>query len=139
MASDPLVNGSVSAPTTIRLIEELHEMRAASRLGGGTARIERQHASRKLTARERLDVRLQPGSSGAMPRVSAIMGPCAGGAVYSQALTDFIVMVKETSNMFVTGPNVIKAVTHEDVTFEDLGGAMAHNARSGVAHFATDN
>src|SRR5438094_8144892 len=62
MASDPLVNGSVSAPTTIRLIEELHEMRAASRLGGGTARIERQHASRKLTARERLDVLLDPGS-----------------------------------------------------------------------------
>jgi acetyl-CoA carboxylase carboxyltransferase component len=245
MPSDPPVNGLVSAPTATQLLEQLHEMRAASRLGGGIERIERQHASRKLTARERLDVLLDPASfneidafvthrstdfglaeqktlgdgvvtgwgkidgrtvfvfaqdftvfggtvsethaakickimdlamkngapvvglcegggariqegvvslggyadiflrntlaSGVIPQISAIMGPCAGGAVYSPALTDFIVMVKETSNMFVTGPNVIKAVTHEDVTFEELGGAMAHNAKSGVAHFATDN
>ncbi|MER3398466.1 MAG: methylmalonyl-CoA carboxyltransferase [Chloroflexota bacterium] len=78
-------------------------------------------------------------ASGVIPQISAIMGPCAGGAVYSPALTDFIIMVKNTSYMFVTGPNVVKAVTHEDVTFEELGGAMVHNAVSGVAHFAADN
>src|SRR5947208_15098065 len=78
-------------------------------------------------------------ASGVIPQISAILGPCAGGAVYSPALTDFIVMVKETSNMFITGPSVIKAVTHEDVTFEELGGAWAHSTKSGVAHFATDN
>ena len=77
-------------------------------------------------------------SSGVVPQISAIMGPCAGGAVYSPAITDFIFMVKETSNMFITGPDVIKTVTHEDVTKEDLGGAMTHNAKSGVAHFAAD-
>ncbi len=76
-------------------------------------------------------------ASGVVPQVSAVMGPCAGGAVYSPAITDFIVMVEETSHMFVTGPNVIKAVTNEEVSFEDLGGAMTHNVRSGVAHFAT--
>lgn len=78
-------------------------------------------------------------ASGVIPQISAIMGPCAGGAVYSPALTDFTVMVKDTSYMFVTGPDVVKTVTHEDVTFEQLGGAMVHNERSGVAHFATDN
>ena len=78
-------------------------------------------------------------SSGVIPQFSAIMGPCAGGAVYSPALTDFIIMVKETSHMFLTGPNVIKTVTHEDVTSEQLGGALTHNTRSGVAHFATEN
>ncbi len=78
-------------------------------------------------------------SSGVVPQISAIMGPCAGGAVYSPALTDFIFMVKNTSHMFVTGPDVVKAVTHEDVSFEDLGGAMIHNSKSGVAHFATDS
>lgn len=78
-------------------------------------------------------------ASGVVPQISAIMGPCAGGAVYSPALTDFTVMVKDTSHMFVTGPDVVKTVTHEDVTFEQLGGAMVHNERSGVAHFATDN
>jgi propionyl-CoA carboxylase beta chain len=67
------------------------------------------------------------------------MGPCAGGAVYSPAITDFVVMVKHTSHMFVTGPDVIKAVTHEQVTKEELGGAMTHNERSGVAHFAVDD
>ena len=67
------------------------------------------------------------------------MGPCAGGAVYSPALTDFIFMVKDTSHMFITGPEVVKAVTHEDVTFEELGGAVAHNSISGVAHFAADD
>jgi propionyl-CoA carboxylase beta chain len=75
-------------------------------------------------------------ASGVVPQISAIMGPCAGGAVYSPAITDFIFMVEETSYMFVTGPNVLKAVTHEDVTFEQLGGAKVHNDTSGVAHFS---
>src|SRR5689334_4129226 len=74
-------------------------------------------------------------TSGVVPQISAVMGPCAGGAVYSPAITDFTFMVDKTSYMFVTGPDVIKTVTHEDVTKEDLGGAMTHNARSGVAHF----
>ena len=78
-------------------------------------------------------------ASGVVPQISAIMGPCAGGAVYSPAITDFIVMVKQTSYMFVTGPDVIKTVTHEDVTKEALGGAMTHNEKSGVAHFAVED
>lgn len=77
-------------------------------------------------------------ASGVVPQISLILGPCAGGAVYSPAITDFIVMTKETSFMFVTGPDVIKTVTHEDVTKADLGGAVPHNVKSGVAHFATD-
>jgi propionyl-CoA carboxylase beta chain len=78
-------------------------------------------------------------ASGVVPQISAIMGPCAGGAVYSPAMTDFILMVKKTSFMHITGPDVIKAVTREEVTSEDLGGAMVHNAKSGVAHFAAEN
>jgi propionyl-CoA carboxylase beta chain len=78
-------------------------------------------------------------ASGVIPQISAIMGPCAGGAVYSPAITDFTIMVKDTSYMFVTGPDVIRAVTHEQVTKEELGGAMTHNEKSGVAHFAVDN
>ena len=78
-------------------------------------------------------------ASGVVPQISAILGPCAGGAVYSPAITDFIVMVKRTSYMFVTGPDVIKTVTHEDVSKEDLGGAMTHNEKSGVAHFAVED
>ncbi len=78
-------------------------------------------------------------ASGVVPQISAIMGPCAGGAVYSPAITDFIFMVQETSFMFVTGPNVVKTVTHEEVSSEDLGGASAHSTKSGVAHFSTDN
>lgn len=78
-------------------------------------------------------------ASGVIPQISAIMGPCAGGAVYSPAMTDFIIMNKETSNMFITGPDVIKAVTREEVTMEELGGAEAHNTLSGVAHFAAEN
>jgi propionyl-CoA carboxylase beta chain len=78
-------------------------------------------------------------ASGVVPQISAIMGPCAGGAVYSPAITDFTIMVKQTSYMFVTGPDVIRTVTHEQVTKEELGGAMTHNERSGVAHFAVDN
>ena len=78
-------------------------------------------------------------ASGVVPQISAIMGPCAGGAVYSPAITDFNVMVRQTSYMFVTGPDVIKTVTHEEVSKEELGGAMTHNERSGVAHFAVDD
>jgi propionyl-CoA carboxylase beta chain len=78
-------------------------------------------------------------SSGVVPQFSVIMGPCAGGAVYSPAMTDFIVMVKETSHMFITGPEVIKTVTHEDITKEELGGAKAHASKSGVAHFAAED
>src|SRR5246500_1114913 len=78
-------------------------------------------------------------SSGVIPQISLIMGPCAGGAVYSPAITDFIFMVKETSHMFITGPDVIKTVTGEEVGFEELGGAMSHNSKSGVAHFASDD
>src|SRR5947207_1988284 len=77
--------------------------------------------------------------SGVIPQISLIMGPCAGGAVYSPAMTDFIFMVKETSHMFITGPEVIKTVTGEEVEFEELGGAMTHNSKSGVAHFAADS
>jgi propionyl-CoA carboxylase beta chain len=78
-------------------------------------------------------------ASGVIPQISCIMGPCAGGAVYSPAITDFNIMVKDTSYMFITGPDVIKTVTHEDVTKDELGGAMTHNAKSGVAHFAAED
>jgi propionyl-CoA carboxylase beta chain len=78
-------------------------------------------------------------ASGVVPQISCIMGPCAGGAVYSPAITDFNVMVKDTSYMFITGPDVIKTVTHEDVTKDELGGAMTHNRVSGVAHFVADS
>jgi propionyl-CoA carboxylase beta chain len=78
-------------------------------------------------------------ASGVVPQISAIMGPCAGGAVYSPAITDFTVMVRDTSYMFVTGPDVVRTVTHEEVTKEQLGGAMTHNKTSGVAHFAVDD
>ena len=78
-------------------------------------------------------------ASGVVPQLSLILGPCAGGAVYSPALTDFIVMVKDTSFMFLTGPDVIKTVTHEEVTMEELGGALTHNRQSGVAHFAAED
>jgi len=77
--------------------------------------------------------------SGVVPQISAVMGPCAGGAVYSPALTDFIFMVEETSYMFITGPDVVRAVTHEDVSFDGLGGARIHAEKSGVAHFLTDS
>ncbi len=78
-------------------------------------------------------------ASGVIPQISAILGPCAGGAVYSPALTDFIIMTRESSYMFVTGPDVIKAVTHEEVSKEELGGAMTHNSKSGVAHLIGEN
>jgi acetyl-CoA carboxylase carboxyltransferase component len=76
-------------------------------------------------------------ASGVIPQISAILGPCAGGAVYSPAITDFMYMVRGTSYMFVTGPNVVKTVTHEDVTMDQLGGADTHGSTSGVSHFAT--
>ncbi len=226
-------------------IAKLREMREQAKLGGGQARIERQHAKGKLTARERIERLLDPGTfreldpfvthrtvgfgieeqkylgdsvvtgwgridgrlvyifsqdftvfggslgevhaekvckvmdlaikngapiiglndsggariqegvvslaayayvflrnvlaSGVVPQISAIMGPCAGGAVYSPAMTDFILMVKGTSFMHITGPEVIKAVTREEVTSEELGGAMVHNSKSGVAHFAAED
>lgn len=78
-------------------------------------------------------------ASGVIPQISAIMGPCAGGAVYSPAITDFILMVENTSYMFVTGPNVVKTVTHEEVSSEELGGASTHSTKSGVTHFACAN
>lgn len=226
-------------------VQRLQDMRVASKQGGGEKRIQRQHDKGKLTARERLDVLLDPNSfheidafvthrssafgledqkvlgdgvvtgsgtingrpvyvysqdftvfggslsethaekickimdlalknghpviglndsggariqegvsslggyaevfwrnsmaSGVIPQISAIMGPCAGGAVYSPALTDFIYMVQDSSYMFVTGPNVVKTVTHEEVSSEELGGASTHTQKSGVAHFATPN
>ncbi|MFP3867629.1 MAG: acyl-CoA carboxylase subunit beta [Desulfobacteraceae bacterium] len=78
-------------------------------------------------------------ASGVIPQISGIMGPCAGGAVYSPAMTDFVFMVKNSSYMFITGPDVIKSVTGEEITFEELGGAMSHNVKSGVAHFAAES
>tara|TARA_B100001029_G_scaffold179232_1_gene188033 strand:+ start:4626 stop:5834 length:1209 start_codon:yes stop_codon:yes gene_type:complete len=78
-------------------------------------------------------------ASGVIPQISAILGPCAGGAVYSPAITDFIFMAKNTSHMFVTGPNVVKTVTHEEISMEDLGGADTHSSRSGVSHFSCEN
>jgi acetyl-CoA carboxylase carboxyltransferase component len=231
--------------TTDPRIQKLHDMRAEAKLGGGQERIDRQHAKGKLTARERVERLLDPGTfreldmfvthrtlgfgieeqkylsdsvvtgwgkvdgrlvyvfsqdftvfggslgevhaekvckimdlamkngapivglndsggariqegvvslaayayvflrnvlaSGVVPQISAIMGPCAGGAVYSPAMTDFILMVKNTSFMHITGPDVIKAVTREEVTSEELGGAMVHNSKSGVAHFAAED
>jgi propionyl-CoA carboxylase beta chain len=77
--------------------------------------------------------------SGVIPQISLVLGPCAGGAVYSPAMTDFVFMVKDTSHMFITGPDVIRAVTGENTSFEALGGAISHNQRSGVAHFASDS
>src|SRR5947199_120680 len=125
----------------------------------GSARaVEKQHARGKKTARERIDMLLDPGgariqegvvslglygeifmrnvrASGVIPQISLVMGPCAGGAVYSPALTDLTVMVDQTSHMFITGPDVIKTVTGEDVGFEELGGARTHNTTPGNAHY----
>jgi acetyl-CoA carboxylase carboxyltransferase component len=237
-----LVNTS---PSSQARVEQLREMRRLARLGGGQDRIDRQHASNKLTAHERVHLLLDQGSfqeldpfvmhrstdfgidrqripgdgvvtgfgrvngrlvfvfsqdftvmggslseshggkickimdmalkngapviglcdsggariqegvpalagyseiflrntlaSGVVPQITAVMGPCAGGAVYSPALTDFCVMVRETANMYITGPDIIKAVTHEDVTHEQLGGASVHTTKTGVAHFSAEN
>jgi acetyl-CoA carboxylase carboxyltransferase component len=244
-ASEPEQMGGAEGETTAAKLERLRALREQAALGGGPKRIEQQHAKGKLTARERLELLLDPGSfeetdafvthratefglaeqkylgdgvvtgygridgrtvcvfsqdftvfggslsetygekickimdsavkigapviglndsggariqegvaslgayaeiflrnvmaSGVVPQLSAIMGPCAGGAVYSPAMTDFIFMVDSTSHMFVTGPNVVKTVTHEEVDFEQLGGAAVHNATSGVAHFLAEN
>jgi acetyl-CoA carboxylase carboxyltransferase component len=239
----PVDDEQTTAETTADKLARLLAMRREALLGGGQERIDRQHRAGKLTARERLDLLLDPGTfqeldalvvhrasdpdlahylgdgvvtgvgrvdgrpvavfsqdftvfggslseaygekicklmdlamksglpivglndsggariqegvvslgayaeiflrntlaSGVVPQISAIMGPCAGGAVYSPAITDFTFMVKDTSFMFVTGPDVVRAVTHEVVDFEELGGAMSHNSRSGVAHFALDD
>ena len=105
-------------------------------LDSGGARI--QEGVRSLAAYGELFVR-NVMASGVIPQISVQMGPCAGGAVYSPALTDFIIMTRQTGFMFITGPDVIKAVTGEDVDFDTLGGAVAHNVRSGVAHFAADD
>ncbi len=105
-------------------------------LDSGGARI--QEGVRSLAAYGELFVR-NVMASGVVPQISVQMGPCAGGAVYSPALTDFVVMVRKTSYMFITGPDVIKAVTGEHVDFDTLGGAVAHNVQSGVAHFAADD
>jgi acetyl-CoA carboxylase carboxyltransferase component len=243
MASE--TDHGTDAETTQAKIEHLRELRGQARLGGGEARIRSQHAKGKLTARERLDLLLDPGSfveidqfvshhstsfgldtehyygdgvvtgyghidgrlvyvfsqdftvfggslsethgekickvmdlalkngapiiglndsggariqegvvslgayaeiflrnvlaSGVIPQISAVMGPCAGGAVYSPAMTDFTFMVQGTSFMFVTGPDVVRTVTHEVVDFEGLGGAGVHSSTSGVAHFASDD
>ena len=240
-----LINAKTSMSTTEAKFKELNLKLEASRLGGGDERIKRQHDAGKLTAHERVDLLLDPGSfveidslvvhrcqdfgmeksrvpgdgvvcgygavdgrltyvfaqdftvfggslsetnaekickimdlavengapliglndgggariqegvaslggyadiflrntlaSGVVPQISAIMGPCAGGAVYSPAITDFIFMVAETSYMFVTGPDVIKTVTHEEVSMEELGGAATHAAKSGVSHFTLAN
>ena len=78
-------------------------------------------------------------ASGVVPQISVIMGPCAGGAVYSPAITDFVIMVDKTAHMFITGPEVIKTVTNEEVSFEDLGGASTHGSKSGVSHFTAED
>src|SRR3990167_5951049 len=83
--------------------------------------------------------RLNTKASGIIPQISAILGPCAGIAVYSPALTDFVILTKKISNMFITGPDVIKTVTGEKVDFDSLGGPLTHNEKSGVAHFVTEN
>src|SRR5437660_834448 len=243
MASE--TESGTQASTTHNKIEHLRELREQARLGGGPRRIEAQHAKGKLTARERLDLLLDPGTfveidkfvshrstsfgldnehyygdgvvtgsgriggrlvyvfsqdftvfggslsethgekickvmdlalkngapiiglndsggariqegvvslgayaeiflrnvlaSGVIPQISAVLGPCAGGAVYSPAITDFVFMVRGLSYMFVTGPNVVKTVTHEEVDFEGLGGADVHGGTSGVAHFVHDS
>ena len=229
-------SGATKAPVTP--VERLRQLEARSRLGGGKDRVERQHAKGKYTARERLEILLDPGTfqeigafsladqdgalgdsvvtgwgevngrpiylfaqdftvlggsvgavhgrkvckvmdlamasgtpvvglndsggariqegveslaaygeifyrntlaSGVIPQISVILGPCAGGAVYSPAITDFIFMVRGTSHMFITGPEVIQAVTHEEIGFETLGGAATHGETSGVAHFVHDD
>src|SRR3989442_1114631 len=123
----------------MNLEQKLQELKKRDRLaeeGGGTLRRERQHKEGVMSLAGYADIFLRNTLySGVIPQISAIMGPCAGGAVYSPAITDFIVMVNKTSYMFITGPDVIKTVTHEEVTKDQLGGAHTHNETSGVAHF----
>src|SRR5438874_1662314 len=101
---------------------------------GSTRAAARQHAKGRKTARERIELR-NTHASGVIPQISLIMGSCAGGHVYSPALTDFTVMVDQTSAMFITGPDVIKTVTGEEVGVEELGGGRTHNTKSGNAHY----
>src|SRR5438045_689652 len=116
-------------------LERLLERKRLASEGGGGARIQEGVVSLGGYA----DIFLRNTlASGVVPQISCIMGPCAGGAVYSPAITDFNVMVKNTSYMFITGPDVIRTVTHEEVSKEELGGADTHNRVSGVAHFAAD-
>src|ERR1700682_50043 len=129
--------GSLSANTALKIckIMDLAMRNGAPVIGlndSGGARI--QEGVRSLAGYADIFLR-NTLASGVIPQISAIMGPCAGGAVYSPAITDFVFMVDRTSYMFVTGPDVIKTVTHEDVTKERLGGSMTHNSVSGVAHF----
>src|SRR5437879_633334 len=114
-------------------LEELRRRSAEAEAGGGAER-RIQEGVMELSGYADIFLR-NTLSSGVIPQISAIMGPCAGGAVYSPAITDFIIMTRETSYMFVTGPDVIKTVTHEEVTKHELGGATTHNATSGVAPF----
>src|SRR3990172_1405281 len=144
---------------TIDRKQQLEQYRQQALEGGGAKRIEDQHKKGKLTARERIDLLLDPGSFQELGMlvqhrstdfgldkqkflgdgVVTGLGTIGGRPVYSPAITDFILMVKNTSYMFVTGPNVVKTVTHEDVSFENLGGAVTHASKSGVAHFAVEN
>jgi propionyl-CoA carboxylase beta chain len=141
-AQDFTVFGGALSETYARKICKIMDM--AMRLGApviglndsGGARI--QEGVRSLAGYAEIFLRNSL-ASGVIPQISAIMGPCAGGAVYSPALTDFIFMVKESSYMFITGPDVVKSVTQEDVTKNELGGSEIHTAKSGVAHFSADN
>uniref|UniRef100_A0A8C1G9I0 Propionyl-CoA carboxylase beta chain, mitochondrial n=1 Tax=Cyprinus carpio TaxID=7962 RepID=A0A8C1G9I0_CYPCA len=188
--SKVLQNARCYSVSHLSVQERIEQKRKAALTGGGQLRIAAQHKRGKLTARERLELLLDPDSfveydmfvehrcsdfgmeadhnkypgdsvvtgqgringrlvyvfsqrnvmaSGVVPQISLIMGPCAGGAVYSPALTDFTFMVKDTSYLFITGPDVVKSVTNEDVTQEELGGAKTHTTVSGVAHRAFEN
>src|SRR5437868_5163048 len=143
---------AIDLHTTAGKLADL-ERRLDEAVHAGSARaVEKQHAKGKMTARERVLALLDEEgvvalglyaeifkrnvhASGVIPQISLIMGAAAGGHVYSPALTDFVVMVDQTSQMFITGPDVIKTVTGEEVTFEELGGARTHNTKSGVAHY----
>ena len=136
-AQDFTVFGGSLSETNAAKIARSWTCRESRRAGHRAQRFRRRaHSGRRRVARGLCrHLSAQHLARGVVPQISAIMGPCAGGAVYSPAITDFILMVNKTSYMFITGPDVIKAVTHEEVTKDELGGAMTHNERSGVAHF----
>src|SRR5260370_941044 len=119
--------------------ENLERRRASARAGGGERRIEAQHKRGKLTARERLQLLIDTTSSGDLPALRSDGALCAGGDLYAPAMTDLIFMVKDPSYMFVTGPDVVKTVTNEVVTAEELGGAVVHTTKSSVADGAYEN
>ena len=133
--------GSLSETNAAKIVQDHGSRDEDGRAGHRPERLGRRaHPGRRASLGGYADIFLRNTlASGVVPQISAIMGPCAGGAVYSPAITDFTVMVKKTSYMFVTGPDVIRTVTHEQVTKEELGGAMTHNEKSGVAHFAVEN